>query len=139
MRDNTHQYSDFPRPRVDVRVRRWFRAHPVRVAVDAPLAGRGDQHSDIDAALLVSRPIFVDPSTGNLKAIVLFACVGLFFPGAAALLNFESNRLLGPNIAGALSSMTPALAVLLAIVILSVSAFVVLSCSVWLQSLLALV
>jgi drug/metabolite transporter (DMT)-like permease len=42
----------------------------------------------------------------------------LFFPGVAALLNFESNRLMGPNIAGALSSMTPVLAVLLAIVIL---------------------
>ena len=63
-------------------------------------------------------PFFVDPSHGNVKAIVLFACVGLFFPGAAALLNFESNRLLGANIAGALSSMTPVLAVLLAIVIL---------------------
>jgi drug/metabolite transporter (DMT)-like permease len=63
-------------------------------------------------------PFFVDPGDGNLKAVVLFACVGLFFPGAAALLNFESNRLMGPNIAGALSSMTPVLAVLLAIVML---------------------
>ena len=58
-------------------------------------------------------PFFVDPSEGSLTAVVLFACVGLFFPGAAALLNFESNRLLGPNIAGALSSMTPVFAVLL--------------------------
>jgi drug/metabolite transporter (DMT)-like permease len=64
-------------------------------------------------------PFFVDPNAGSLKAVVLFACVGLFFPGAAALLNFESNRLMGPNIAGALSSMTPVLAVLLAIVMLS--------------------
>jgi drug/metabolite transporter (DMT)-like permease len=63
-------------------------------------------------------PFFVDPSEGNLKAIVLFACVGLFFPGTVALLNFESNRLMGPNIAGALSSMTPVFAVLLAITIL---------------------
>jgi drug/metabolite transporter (DMT)-like permease len=63
-------------------------------------------------------PFFVDPSDGNLQAVSLFACVGLFFPGAAALLNFESNRLLGPNIAGALSSMTPVFAVLLAILIL---------------------
>ena len=63
-------------------------------------------------------PFFVDPSEGSLTAVVLFACVGLFFPGAAALLNFESNRLLGPNIAGALSSMTPVLAVILAIVML---------------------
>ena len=63
-------------------------------------------------------PFFVDPSEGSLTAVVLFACVGLFFPGAAALLNFESNRLLGPNIAGALSSMTPVLAVIFAIVML---------------------
>ena len=63
-------------------------------------------------------PFFVVPSDGNPKAVVLFASVGLFFPGAAALLNFESNRLLGPNIAGALSSMTPVFAVILAIVIL---------------------
>jgi drug/metabolite transporter (DMT)-like permease len=63
-------------------------------------------------------PFFVHPSDGNLKAGVLFACVGLFFPGTVALLNFESNRLMGPNIAGALSSMTPVFALLLAIAIL---------------------
>src|SRR6516225_1144026 len=63
-------------------------------------------------------PFFVDASGGDARAVVLFACVGLLFPGAAALLNFESNRLTGPNIAGALSSMTPVLAVLLAVTIL---------------------
>jgi drug/metabolite transporter (DMT)-like permease len=63
-------------------------------------------------------PFFVNPSAGDARAVVLFACVGLVFPGAAALLNFESNRLMGPNIAGALSSMTPVLAVLLAIIVL---------------------
>jgi drug/metabolite transporter (DMT)-like permease len=60
----------------------------------------------------------VDPSDGNLKAVALFACVGLFLPGTVALLNFESNRLMGPNIAGALSSMAPVFAIVLAIVIL---------------------
>jgi drug/metabolite transporter (DMT)-like permease len=63
-------------------------------------------------------PFFMDPSDGNLRAVALFACVGLFFPGTVALLNFESNRVMGPNIAGALSSMTPVFAVLLAVVIL---------------------
>ena len=66
----------------------------------------------------MSRPFFVDPSESSVKAIILFACVGLFFPGTVALLNFESNRLFGPNIAGALSSIAPVFAVLLAIVIL---------------------
>ena len=55
---------------------------------------------------------------GNLKAVALFAGIGLFFPGTVALLNFESNRLMGPNIAGALSSMAPVFAILLAIAIL---------------------
>src|ERR1700751_2321580 len=50
-------------------------------------------------------PFFVNPSAGNLKALVLSGCVGLLFPGAVALLNFESNRLMGPSIAGALSSI----------------------------------
>jgi drug/metabolite transporter (DMT)-like permease len=63
-------------------------------------------------------PFFVDPRDGNLKAVALFACVGLFFPGTVALLNFESNRLMGPNIAGALSSIAPVFAIALAIVIL---------------------
>jgi drug/metabolite transporter (DMT)-like permease len=63
-------------------------------------------------------PFFVDASGGDGRAVVLFACVGLLFPGVAALLNFESNRLMGPNIAGSLSSMTPVLAVVLAVTIL---------------------
>jgi drug/metabolite transporter (DMT)-like permease len=63
-------------------------------------------------------PFYVDPSESSMKAIVLFAFVGLFFPGTVALLNFESNRLMGPNIAGTLSSMTPVFAVVLAIAIL---------------------
>ena len=63
-------------------------------------------------------PFFVHPGDGDLKAVALFACVGLVFPGATALLNFESNRLMGPNIAGALSSLTPVFAVFLAIVML---------------------
>ena len=41
----------------------------------------------------------------------------MLFPGTVALLNFESNRLMDPNIVGALSSMTPVFAILLAFVI----------------------
>ena len=52
-------------------------------------------------------PFFVDPSDGNLKAVALFAGVGLFFPGTVALLNFESNRLMGPNIAGRSAAWRP--------------------------------
>src|SRR5215472_8486472 len=100
MRNSTHHHSDFPRARVDVWVRRRLCPHPVRVAVDAALGGGGDQYPNIDPTVLVSRTIFCGPERGGLTAVVLFACVGLFFPAAAALLNFESNRLLGPNVAG---------------------------------------
>jgi drug/metabolite transporter (DMT)-like permease len=63
-------------------------------------------------------PFFVDPATADVAAVGLFACIGLFFPGTVALLNFESNRLIGPNIAGALSSIVPVFAVLLAVLLL---------------------
>ena len=46
-------------------------------------------------------PFLIDPAEVDLKAAGLFACVGLLFPAAVTLLNFESNRLMGPNIAGA--------------------------------------
>jgi drug/metabolite transporter (DMT)-like permease len=48
----------------------------------------------------------------------LFAVIGLFFPAAVALLNFESNRLMGPNISGAVSGLAPLFAVLLALILL---------------------
>jgi threonine/homoserine efflux transporter RhtA len=63
-------------------------------------------------------PFFVDPGSLDVAAAILFACIGLFFPGAVALLNFESNRLMGPNIAGTLGSITPAFAVLFAVLLL---------------------
>jgi drug/metabolite transporter (DMT)-like permease len=63
-------------------------------------------------------PFLVAPGSGDLGAAALFACIGLFFPGTVALLNFESNRLMGPNIAGALSSITPVFAVILAVLLL---------------------
>jgi drug/metabolite transporter (DMT)-like permease len=118
MRDSTHHHSDFP-PLASMFGfgagfvlthfgLRWMQPW-VGVAISIPTS---------TLLFWCLAPFFVDPSEGSLTAVVLFARVGLFFPGAAALLNFESNRLLGPNIAGAFSSMTPVFAVLLAIVIL---------------------
>jgi len=63
-------------------------------------------------------PFLLDIARGDMGAGVLFACVGLFFPALVTLLNFESNRLMGPNIAGALSGLAPVFAVLLALVVL---------------------
>jgi drug/metabolite transporter (DMT)-like permease len=66
-------------------------------------------------------PFLVDLTKADLHAIILFICVGLLFPAAVTLLNFESNRLMGPNIAGAMSGLAPVFAVLLALALLGES------------------
>jgi drug/metabolite transporter (DMT)-like permease len=63
-------------------------------------------------------PFSIDPAEVDLSAAALFAVIGLLFPAAVTLLNFESNRLMGPNIAGALGGVAPLFAVLLAAVLL---------------------
>lgn len=66
----------------------------------------------------LAAPFSVDMAKVDMHAAVLFAGVGLFFPAAVTLLNFESNRLLGPNVAGAGSGLAPLFAVLLALILL---------------------
>jgi drug/metabolite transporter (DMT)-like permease len=63
-------------------------------------------------------PFWIDPAKVDLDAAGLFAVVGLLFPAAVTLLNFESNRLMGPNIAGAIAGLAPLFAVLLAVLLL---------------------
>jgi len=63
-------------------------------------------------------PFSIDPAEVDLIAAGLFAVVGLLFPAAVTLLNFEANRLLGPNIAGAVGGLAPLFAVLLAVMLL---------------------
>jgi drug/metabolite transporter (DMT)-like permease len=60
----------------------------------------------------------IDAAEVDLSAAGLFAGVGLLFPAVVTLLNFQSNRLMGPNIAGAVGGLAPVFAVLLAIVLL---------------------
>src|SRR5437870_7026329 len=54
----------------------------------------------------------------NATAFAIFAAVGVVFPAVVTLLNFASNRLTGPTVAGTVSSTTPLFAVLVAIVFL---------------------
>src|SRR2546422_1678917 len=54
----------------------------------------------------------------NATAFAIFAVVGLIFPAVVTLLNFASNRLTGPTVAGTISSTTPLFAVLGAILFL---------------------
>jgi drug/metabolite transporter (DMT)-like permease len=66
-------------------------------------------------------PFTVDVAHADSHAIAIFAGVGLLFPATVTLLNFESNRLMGPNIAGALGGLAPLFAVLLAWLLLGES------------------
>ena len=54
----------------------------------------------------------------NASAFAIFAAVGLIFPALVTFLNFASNRLTGPTVAGTISSTTPLFAVLGAILFL---------------------
>src|SRR6266699_3567796 len=55
----------------------------------------------------------------NATAFAIFAAVGLIFPALVTFLNFASNRLAGPTVAGTVSSTTPLFAVLGAMLFLS--------------------
>jgi drug/metabolite transporter (DMT)-like permease len=54
----------------------------------------------------------------NAAAFAIFAAVGVVFPAVVTLLNFASNRITGPTVAGTVSSTTPLFAVLVATVFL---------------------
>jgi drug/metabolite transporter (DMT)-like permease len=57
----------------------------------------------------------------NATAFAIFALVGLIFPALVTFLNFASNRLTGPTVAGTISSTTPLFAVFGAIFFLGES------------------
>ena len=63
-------------------------------------------------------PFLLHADGWNSTALAIFAAVGIVFPAVVTLINFASNRIAGPTIAGTLSSTTPLFAVLVAIVIL---------------------
>ncbi len=94
------------------------------------LANVGLRHLDPARGALVSIPsttllfwllaMFLFRGEGwNATAFAVFAMVGLIFPALVTFLNFASNRLTGPTVAGTISSTTPLFAVLGAMLFLS--------------------
>jgi drug/metabolite transporter (DMT)-like permease len=61
-------------------------------------------------------PVLLRFDHASPKAAALFAAIGIFFPAAVTLLNFESARRLGPSIASALGTSTALFSAALAIV-----------------------
>ena len=63
-------------------------------------------------------PFVADFGGWDPRAALLFAIVGIFFPGAITLLTFEANRLMGPYVSGALGNLAPLFAVAAALMFL---------------------
>ena len=66
------------------------------------------------AAMLfvVAAPFALDVTAFDVRAAMLFAAVGVFFPAVVTLLTFRSNEILGPTITGAVSGTAPLFALL---------------------------
>ncbi len=86
------------------------------------LANVGLRYLDPARGALVSIPtttamfailavFFLHGKGWNATAFAIFAIVGLVFPALVTFLNFASNRLTGPTIAGTISGTTPLFAV----------------------------
>lgn len=70
------------------------------------------------ALFLVLSALTVSPQDWNADSALIFAAAGLVYPAAVTLLNFASNRRLGPNLTAAMGNLTPLFAISLAILLL---------------------
>jgi drug/metabolite transporter (DMT)-like permease len=61
---------------------------------------------------VLAGPFALDLSGFDIRAALLFAAVGLFFPAIVTLLTFRANELLGPTVTSAVSSTSPLFALL---------------------------
>lgn len=67
---------------------------------------------------VIAAPFTIDASAFNLKAALIFAAVGLFYPAMVTLLTFRSNEELGPTVTSAISGTAPLFAMLAAALLL---------------------
>lgn len=92
----------------------------------------GLRHMSPAAGALISIPstmvlywilaiFLLDVSSWMLGALAIFIVVGLFYPAVVTLLVYESNRRMGPTIAGSVSSTTPLFAACGAVLIVGES------------------
>ena len=63
---------------------------------------------------LIASPFAFDAAGFTVLAALIFAAVGLFFPGLVTILTFRSNEQLGPTITGAVSGTAPLFALIAA-------------------------
>jgi drug/metabolite transporter (DMT)-like permease len=67
---------------------------------------------------VLAAPFVLDTGAFNVRAAIVFAAVGLFFPAVVTLLTFRSNERLGPTVTSAVSGTAPLFALLAASLLL---------------------
>jgi drug/metabolite transporter (DMT)-like permease len=87
-----------------------------RVGLRAMDARSGAAISIPTATLLfaIAAPFALHTGGFHVRAVVVFAVVGVFFPAVVTLLTFRSNELLGPTVTSAVSGTAPFFALLAA-------------------------
>ncbi|HEX9463917.1 MAG TPA: DMT family transporter [Alphaproteobacteria bacterium] len=66
----------------------------------------------------LAAPWLLDSGGWDLRAVALFAGVGLIYPGVVTLLTFEGSRRMGPTITGTVGSTAPFFAIIAAVLFL---------------------
>ncbi|WP_276717772.1 DMT family transporter [Pseudooceanicola nitratireducens] len=84
----------------------------------SPLVGASYSVPTSFVMFLVISPVTVDLSGLDWRAAAIFAAAGVFYPAVVSMLNFMSNRALGPNLTGGLGNLSPIFAIGLAVVLL---------------------
>ena len=81
-------------------------------------AGAGISIPSATLLLAAAAPFALETAGFTLRALLLFAVVGLFFPALVTLLTFRSNDRLGPAVTSALSGTSPLFALAAAALLL---------------------
>ena len=84
----------------------------------SPLVGASVSVPTSFLMFLLLTPVTVDFTTIDWRAVAIFAVAGVFYPAFVSILNFVSNRALGPNLTGGLGNLSPIFAIGLAILLL---------------------
>jgi len=79
-----------------------------------PLQGAAISVPSSALLFLAASPFLVDVENAHWRGALAFASVGCLFPAAVTVLTFQSNRLAGPNVTGAIGNLAPVFAVTLA-------------------------
>lgn len=84
----------------------------------SPLVGASFSVPTSFLMFLLLTPATVDFTTLDWRAVAIFGVAGVFYPAFVSILNFVSNRALGPNLTGGLGNLSPIFAIGLAILLL---------------------